>query len=765
MTAEGVLQKVLEGDSVDRFLTSFTLGARQREKILRIQPDADLSHLPETKDQVMADLVDIWRHHGFLTPAETQAELIRKYLPDADARVHDFIRDVELSRNKPEAVTGYLSKEHAYLATGLAHLYALETDMPMMMIEVDFSNMGGTNNHFRRKLAEEAGVSAEDIPARKAEALTDKAMRLLAAGMVSDIKTLHPEERIVAIRTGGDELRIMVTGIADPREQAALADDLHANIERRVAAMGLQDHPHLKAPHDKCRNGFGAALAVQDMKFIHNPGTLIQELDARITETKNQIGMLRLGMVDREAIAAETEGRLLLGLVKVPGQLTADDVIEIAIDRAQRKAQKSSAYLRGLNPVYNSELAQGIAGFESYVTRTMDTFSLYQPLSAPLPAVLDKSVLGGEDRPVGLGPSDSLERRYVALALNHFRDEGLTLPSGALHYLVMSVRAVAPEDPSAQVMMPAGMVRMINNAAADAADFRAQVDVKDPNVQQALQVAGIRDLSAVAPQVMAVSVHNLAGLNAALGHHNADIVLRHIANDVIGGAIHAAGVPRQPRSNFAIAHHGGGNFSVLLPAGGVDAQGNDWFSSHSMLHKMRGEIKERIKALNETDIADFLEKRGGYVDGNVRGYLDENGLNTFANIRDPKERVFELGEETITGRVNGLHAAVVGAPVCYDPDVAGAEGAAFIGAVRTRADAMLEQMRTAILYRQFKMNRGAEEGSAPRAYNTAFNAHAIMIKPDGSTTLQEALKPAPAQEKPADRNASRFVKPKQPGLM
>lgn len=765
MTAEGVLQKVLEGDSVDRFLTAFTLGDRQREKILLKQPGADLSHFPQNKQQVMDDLVDIWRHHGFLTPAETQAELIRKYLPDADPQVHDFIRDVELSRNKPETVTGYLSKEHAYLATGLAHLYALKTDMPMTMIEVDFSNMGGTNNHFRRLLAEEAGVPLEDIPARKAEALTDRAMRLLAAGMVSDIKTLHPEERIVAIRTGGDELRIMVTGIADPREQVALADDLHANIERRVAAMGLQDHPHLKAPHDPRRNGFGAALAVQDMKFIHNTGTLIQELDARITEAKNQIGMLRLGMIDRDAVAAETEGRILMGLVKVPGQLTAEDVIDLAIDRAQAKAQKSADYLRGMNPVYNDELAQGIAGFESYVSRAMNTFSLYQPVSAALPAVLDKNVLGGEDRPPGMGPSDSLERRYVALALNHFHDQGLSLPGGALHYLVMSVRAVAPEDPSAQVMMPSGMVKMINNAAADARDFRAQIDTKDLNVQQAMQNAGIRDISGVTPQVMAVSVHNLAGLNAALGHHNADIVLRHIANDVIGGAIHAAGVPRQPRSNFAIAHHGGGNFSILLPAGGQDAQGNDWFASHSMLHKMRGEIKERIKTLNNSDIAGFLEKSGGYVDSNVRGYLDDSGLNTFADIRDPKERMLEMGEELVKGRVNGLHAAVVGAPVCYDPEVTGPEGAAFIGAVRTRADTMLDQMRTAILYRNFKMSNGADGNDKPHTYHTAFNAHALVIKPDDNLMLQDAVKTAPAQDKPADKGASRFVRStKQPGM-
>lgn len=761
MTGKGEWQQVLEGDSVDRFLAAFTLDDRQRAKILQMQPAADLTHLPANKQQVMDDVKDIWRHHGFLTPAETQAELIKKYLPDADRRVHDFIRDVELSRNKPETVTGYLSKEHAYLATGLAHMYALQTDMAMTMIEVDFSNMGGTNNYFRQTLAAEAGVMPGDIDPRKAEGLTDRAVRLLSAGMVSDITTLHPEERVIAIRTGGDELRLLVTGIDDPMEQAVLTDDLHANIERRVAAMGLQDHPHLKAPEDPRRNGFGAALAVQDMKLITNTGTLIQELDARITEAKNQIGMMRIGLIDREAVAAEAEGRVMLGLLRVPPNTTIDDVIDLAVERAQQKAQNAANRLREMNPAYNTELAQGIAGFEAYAERTMLEFAAYAPASAPLPAVLDKHMLGGDERPPGVRPSDSLERRYVALALDHFTAEGVHLPPAALHFLKMSVRAVAPEDPSAQVMMPSGMVKMIDNAAADAQDFRAQIDAKDPNIRAAMDKAGVRDLSNISPQVMAVSVHNLSGLNSALGHHNADIVLRHIAHDVIGGAIHAAGVPRQPRSNFAIAHHGGGNFSVLLPAGGVDAMGNDWFASHGLLHKVRSEIKDRIKDLNGADIADFLHKNGGYVDDTVRQCLDDKDLKTFADIRDPKERTFEFGVDTIKGRVNGIHAAVVGSALCYDPAVMGAGGGAFIGAVRTRADAMLEQMRAAILHRDFKASENNTSQETARAFHAAFNARSLIIK-QGSEFMVRERKQEQAQPQ-TEPSQSRFVKPKMPG--
>lgn len=759
MTGAGAWKDVLEGDSIDRFLGHFLLSDRQRGKVLRDYPGADLSHLPTDKNDVMKDIEALWQSRGFLTPAETQAALIEKYMPGADARLHDFIRDTELSRNKPEAVTGYLTKEHAYLATGLGHLYALQTGMPMTMIEIDFSNMGGTNDCFRQQLATEAGVPLADIPQRQAEELTDRAVRLLSAGMTADIAKLYPEEKIVAIRTGGDELRILVTGIADPREQISLSDLLHANIERRVAKMGLQDHPHLKAPEDPRRNGFGAALAVQDMALISNPGTLIQEMDARITETKNQLGMMRLGMIDVDAVAAEAEGMMRFGLMRVPSGVSSEDVIDFAIERAQRNAQAAADALRDMNPAYNRYLVGGIAGFNLYVDKAMPLLVQPPVATGVLPGPLDKESLGGKNRPAGLDPTDSLERRYVAVALEHFYEDGIALSPTALHFLKLCVRGLSPEDPSAQVMMPVGMVRMLDNASADAADFRAQVKTDDPDIAAALQKAGLKDAAQIMPQALAVSVHNLAGLNSALGHHNADIVLRHIAHEIIGEALHAAGVPRQARASFTTAHHGGGNFSVLLPAGGTDAHGQAWFASQRMIYAIRSEIKSRIKALNETGIAAFLEKNGGYVDDSVRLYLGEKELNTFANIRDPKERSFSFGDEVISGRVNGIHAVVIGGAVAYDSSMPGAGGGTFIGALRTRADAMMEQLRGAILHQAHRAGAKAEDGMPRRAFQTAFNSYALGSAQTHAAFIiggADAAKYTPASE-------NRAAKPKVPG--
>lgn len=688
--------QVLEGDSVDRFLDVFTLGQAQRQQIEK-QTGADFSRIPQSKQQVLDDLEQIWRHHGFLTPAETRVALVDRYLPDAHPEVRGFIRDIELSRNTLDPVTGYLGRDHAYLASGLAHLYALRTAMPMTMAEIDFSNMGGTNEYFRKLLAEEEGLTPEEIDAASAAGLTDHAVAVLSQGIVSDMAKLYPEERIVAIRAGGDELRIFVTGIADDGAYEHLADYLHANIERRVAAMGLQDHPHLKDPTDPRRCGFGAALALQDMREIHCPGTLVQELDAKISATKLQLGMLRIGMIDRDALGAEVEQDIHAGRTLVPRGLSIDHIVDLAVAEAQRQAEKIAEKLQDMNPVHNSALKGGLEGFLDYVAARMASVPSYQVACTDLPEALDRQSLGGANRPRGVKPSDSLERRYMALALRHFEEAGVTPTPQETYFVRTSVSGLVTGVSLSRLLTPAGMIRMVNNAAEDAQDFRASVDKTDPEVQAALQRAGLRDIAQIRPQMLAISVHNVAGLNSALGHYNADIVLEYIAHHVVTEAVHAAGLPREARNNFSLAHHGSGHFSLLLPAGGTDAKEGLWFSPQYALHKVRSEIKQRIKALNNTDIADFLTQHGGYVDQDVRRYLDRAGLGVFSDVPDTKDRVYQLGDASVRGGLPGLHAVIAGAVVKDELAAVPDGGEKFVSVLMTRVDAMMDQSRAALL--------------------------------------------------------------------
>lgn len=746
---------VLEGDEVARFLQSFVLPADERKRLTQNFPDADLSSLPSTLAQVQKDVSNIWRNKGYLTPAELKNELIQQYMPDTDPIVRAFITAIEFSRNQPEAVTGYLTKEHAYLATGLAHLYALDTEMPMAMVEVDFSNMGGTNAYFRDLLAREEGVMPEEIEQRRAELMTDKAMRLLASSMTDVICKELPEERVIPIRTGGDELRILVTGLGDYADIAALTHKLHGTIEKHVAGMGLQDHAHFKAPDDPTRNGFGAALHIQDMAMIENPQTIIQELDGHISANKQILGLMRLGKIDEEAVEAELAGKIMTGDVVVPEE-AIEQVIAGEVAKAKIAAEQAAQDLRNRNPSYNVSLSGGVEGFHYYVDSTMPKTNNTLFQYSMVPPVLAAHPLGGDSRPEGVPPMASMETRYMVLSIRHFEEQDVTLDAGHRHLLRLSVQGLTPEDPSAKVMMPQGMVKAIDNIAADNKDFKAQFDPNDPQVKQALAEAGIKNFDYVMPFGLGVSFHNLAGLNNALGHHNADLVLRYMAKHIIEGALEHAGIPMHDNA-AAIAHHGGGNFSVLLYPGGVEEDGKPWFVSPVLLNKARVEIKKRVSELNNTGVSEFLLKNDVYVTAAMEAYFENEGLKTFAHIEDPKTRTYTTTNGDAGYKVNGLHAVVTTGTMIFDaagnPAIS---GGAFVGQLRNAADEKIEQMRTHMFLSGRAQTVTTNAGSmAVQDYTMAFNETARLIRQ--SSTMGRGL--MPDHEAKREGNRFRFQKP------
>lgn len=745
---------ILEGDEVERFLKSFVLSADERKRLEKNYPDADLSSLPSSVAQVQKDVSDIWRHKGFLTPAELKNELIQKYMPKTDPVVTAFIAAIELSRNKPEAVTGYLTKEHAYLATGLAHLYALDSGMPMAMVEVDFSNMGGTNAYFRDLLAREERVMPEEIEQRRAEVMTDKAMRLLSASMTDVICKELPEERVIPIRTGGDELRILVTGLGDYADIAALTNKLHGTIEKHVAGMGLQDHKHFKAPDDPARNGFGAALHIQDMAMIENPQTIIQELDGFISANKQLLGLMRLGRVDEEAVEAEAAAKIMMGNVVVPED-AIEQSIAAEVARAKEAAARAAQDLRERNPNYNRTLSGGVEGFHYYVDTTMPKSNVPMFQYAAVPDVLNVPT-GGENRPAGVPPMASMETRHMVMSIRYFEEQSVTLDAAHRHLLRLSVRGLTPEDPSAKVMMPQGMVKIIDNVAADNKDFKAQFDPKDDDVKQALADAGMKSFDNVMPYGLGVSFHNLAGLNNALGHHNADLVLRYMAKHIIEGALEHAGIPTHDNA-AAIAHHGGGNFSVLLYPGGVEEGGKPWFVSPVLLNKARVEIKKRVSELNNTGISDFLLKNDVYVNAAMEEYFENEGLKTFSNIEDPKTRSYTTSTGSAEYKLNGVHAVISTGTVIFDANGNPAiTGGAFIGQLRNDADEKIERMRTHMFLNGQAQTMTSTGGhTVVQDYTMAFNETARMIR--HSASMDRGL--MPDQEVKRERNRFRFQKP------
>lgn len=611
----GLFANLLEGDEVARFLGQFVVPDSVRGTL----PPATADRLPRNVADVLRDTKAIWQEKGLLTPAELRAELLQKYLADSPPAYQTLLRDLELSRNAPEQVTGYLNKEHAYTGTGLAHLYARETGRPISMIEVDFSNMGGTNEEFLRRMAARQNIPTTQIPRFMAEQMTDRAVKVLASGMTHDLAgSLPPNTRIVPIRTGGDEVRLIFEGDASPD----LVKKLHDGIERRVADMGLQDHPHLKDPNNPVRNGFGAALTARDMRTITDPDNLIRALDDEIKHAKDDLGKARL------------EG-------------------------AQAQA------LRARNPQHNPNLPQGLDGFNRYVDTTLPTLATPDLIpTRPLPAPLAGPVPIGAHRPDQVAPMATLDRRRFAMAQQGLDAQGVKPSALEGHFLRQSIVGLTPVDPAAQVHMPKDMVGLIEAYAAETQAFRQQFKPDDPAVKKALGDAGLASLADVKPHGLAVSYHGLAGLNSVLGHHQADLVLRHLGRDMIGESFRAAGVPADARPPYTIAHHGGGNFSVVVQPGMLNAQGEPVFMSPDRMKAVEEGIQQRLEKLNATPVAEVLARQGVPVDDALRQHLKSSGVNTFADLPDSKPRDATTPDgRKVQGRVNGLMAVTTTAPI------------------------------------------------------------------------------------------------------
>lgn len=684
MAGSRTFDGVFEGDDIERFVGRFVLAGAERDRKIAADPGAGWERLPSSTEQALWDLKEVWAEHGLLTPAETSLKLMEKYVAGAPPALSLLLKELHEAQDAPEKTTGYLGKEHAYTATGLAHLYARETGKTTLMVEVDFSNMGGTNDYFRDKLAAERGMAPDKVPPAEYMAMTDMAMRVLCQSMTDTMRNELPAgARIIPIRTGGDELRLIVSGNFKPEQMAGIADTLHANIEKHVAAMGLQDHPHLKAPEDNTRNGFGAALAVQDMNDIHDTTHLIQELDGVIKVAKQELGLARLGKIDLVAQAAEIYIQMRDGQLKAPDGVTPEKFAGDELLRREQQAQKASAYLRGLNPQHNPALDNSVAGFLKYVA----DHTVQEKKISPVAAFMD------EGRPMRVEDSAlmlTLQERREWLAEKVWSDSNVFLTAPQQFMSALAIAGMTATDPSARVFMPQVLGPTVEAFADDMEAFRRLHDPAKPAVAAACREAGMAPADIGKPFAMAVSFHNLGGLNNLLGHHHSDIVLREMGM-IIDRALEAAGLPKQKSGQpWITAHNGGACFTVLVKPGVQMPDGSVKFICEQHIKAASDEIRKGIEALNHTDIVGFFEKQGVEVGQAFRAMLEKEGASSFADVKDPKKRKTDIDGAAITGRVPGLRVAVSHRPV---PESAVGGGEKFISSLRESCDNRIEQLR------------------------------------------------------------------------
>ncbi len=589
---------------------------------------------PTSPQQVLKDIQELWDSdkNPPLHPAEIREALAQKYMPDADPKLLEIYSDVERSRYQPDAMTGYMQKPHLGLVSGFGHLYAQSTGRDVAMIEVDFSNMGGTNELYRALEAQAKGVPIENIPVEDVWHYTDDSAKLIAKTLQAELQNSLPEgSAILPVRSGGDELRLVVTGI-EPSQYETVSRAIHSKIETHMAALNLHDHVHLKAPDTLEKNGFGAALTIVDMNAL-DPAHAVELADEAIKAKKIELGHTRLGGVDEPALKQAFTEFFDKNPGKIPEEMTRDSAADFLIENEKNFAQAKNAEFANLKQTTGTD-PQAKA---DYINKEIQALNV------------DESRALGTKNPEYLNNNTSTDTAlFSALAeqrtdavTDRIANNGITVANDyEVKYLQQLTQSTTPTDPSAKTWMPNDLPETAEIYARDTETLKGQL------IEQGIKPELANGMKA---QMMGVAFQNLGGLNDALGHDGANVILQHMSQDIIGEALKQEGI--KP-GDYQIAHYGGAEFQILVkPAIGEDGQYK--IIDESVMQRVQDNIALRTEVLDDMKMVDFLKQKGMPPTPEARAMLGEK---TFSSIADVKP-----------GRnISGMFAVTNNTPVEYE---------------------------------------------------------------------------------------------------
>jgi GGDEF domain-containing protein len=602
-----------------------------------LKPYADLSG--QSIDNVMSDITEIWKKEGqLLDSGELSLKLADKYLdeknitPEAKQAIISDIADIEALKRQADHTTGVLKKDHKGVETALSHVYAQETGRPVMMLEFDFGNMGGTNELFQKKFAiesfqqqhghasftdaeaafkslasDEQKRLIDDINIKQTFEKTDMAAKIVTQTVVSDLHANFPDNKIIAIRTGGDELRFMVEGI-DPSKYDDIIMATTHNVEIKMAELGLLDHEHAKGRDNVFKNGFGGGLAAEDMRNITDPDNIIAIMDEDVKAHKDSIGEVRANQhinitetVRRNmGIATETD------ITTLPPQQQRS--FDLAVKQQQIYLEKNAENIRAHAPAP----AQTIAEFDTRAAQILVRVDATPQLNANNPTLKSADIEG-----LTHSPYATIEEKRVAYMEQRRVPEysvangGQPIDGAVQNFMNAEAHSLNPMDPSANV----------NTVSDYHQNAQIWYDASTPDAR---------------PSTMFVGFQNLGGLNNLLGHDGADAVLKDMSV-IVKTSLNEAGIESD---KFVIAHNGGGEFRLVVQPGYED-----------QLKTAKLSIAEKTAALNSRDIGAYLADKGLELDDKTQQKIA--GKN-FTTVEDPKLRETHIGEQKIQGYVDGL---------------------------------------------------------------------------------------------------------------
>ena len=594
--------------------------SKQIEELLRSIDDGQIAYADEIKsfidsfvsekisrEDVLNIVLTEWKQNGFTPLSDIKQKLYEKAADDSvsskdGAEKKELIARLVKGSVRRDALTQFDDKAYAQIMTGCAELYALATDEPTWRIEGDFSNMGGTNAYFKEELERARGMGKR---ASDGFAQTDSLFAVTAAVSYQAYKDAikdHPNAKIYAIRSGGDEIRMIITGVPADVMKKASKESAKA-VGALLRETGIQTAGN---PKDPRRPGFGYADAYVSMRAQDG----YSRVDAPVF-LDSVIGLRKLVNAAPNLIKAQLVGKDAEGLKKAEEVLQAaregvedlqklgydvkfDDLFDIGSSSvsqltlaARDEIAAQTIRMKKMNfdaqkDSYSLFFAENIRDSDVYAEFLRDRNSSLT--AAPYEIKYDQNAYYEDSVVAG---KRSLHEQYGHLFT---QKDAYLLDELAMEY--------AHKDPvnglKEAVDLPADMARYVK----DAERFAASKNVE-----------GVSE-----PWLSHLEFGNLAAFNR-ISHAHGDVLIAHY-KEIVCETLKKNGL-----DGFAhgVYSSGGSKFKLLLPSvyETVDKKGEKTIKTvdEKTLTKILTQINKAVeKEINSKTIVDYFAQRGVSTD-------------------------------------------------------------------------------------------------------------------------------------------------------
>lgn len=531
------------GQELQNYLITLSAAMTGKKK-----PPADYIHDLRAHSGIFVDAADleqtierietIFREKGYRTPWDLENDLIRAAQPDMPEAAIIHADQYAASELSPDTLTGFYQKPQVPLTMALAALYTQSTGRPVSVIEIDFSNMRGTNEHFENIISVAEGREITGFIQHEAMQLTDQSAYITASA-ISHAITGSLNTPVIPLRTGGDEVRIVLPD-SNLEKAESVIEKIHAAIEDVTARLDLHDHPHGKRPLDVWSNGFGASAAAFELKGDSQQAyeEAIHRADKEIQLSKIKIGQNRIANPDFDSL-------------KPPGL-------------------RFPAYLQ------NSESAK------AHLTAILERIAtLREAIAAemgPAPEIPSLEDVAKNMHTDHFPTVEQIQDGFYHRLKSDLQNSGLSLSPAQERILRIKANRFPAIDHATGTLMARDLPAMAGVALKIAGELNHRTGRTEP-----LWTIG-------------ASFHNLAGLNEALGHETANTILHQQAHDVLEQSLFKSGISRE---NFYLAHMGGGEFRAVIQPVIIDQDGSARVIDQKIMHAVCDLVREKTKTMNE----------------------------------------------------------------------------------------------------------------------------------------------------------------------